>query len=439
MDRTTENIVNDQYEQYPYPERNPLDERKRLNSKVGDDLLIINSLGFKGNGDFENMRVLVAGGGTGDATIYLAEQLRSFPDAHVVYCDLSKTSLKIAKERAAERNLNNITWLNRSLFDLTEYSSSFDFISCSGVLHHLEDPDAGLKSLRDLLKPNGIMSIMLYAKYGRTAVYQIQELMRIIAGDNDDLNAKVNLTKVVVEELPESNAWEFSKEFITDFHHGGDAGVVDLFLHSQDRAYTVDELYELIQNSELNLVDFIMPHRYELLPEGYGIKGELLDLIKSYPKQRQQAIIELYSGGIFKHACYLSKNKDTRADPYYFNNIPFFHKLIMDRLQLADQIDQGGYKNVTANVGNSINVTFQIGKYTTEIMRCIDGINTIGDIFSAVKDKFGESSSADDIEHDFIILFKTMNEIDVLLLRNKNCVQTRESEEIQQYIEEMYS
>ncbi len=54
----------------------------------------------------------------------------------------------------------------------------FDLIVCTGVLHHLADPDAGLRALRSVLKPDGAMYLMVYAPYGRTGVYMLQDYCR---------------------------------------------------------------------------------------------------------------------------------------------------------------------------------------------------------------------------------------------------------------------
>jgi SAM-dependent methyltransferase len=45
-------------------------------------------------------------------------------------------------------------------------------------LHHLADPDAGLRALRDVLAPDGAMHLMVYATYGRAGIYMMQEYCR---------------------------------------------------------------------------------------------------------------------------------------------------------------------------------------------------------------------------------------------------------------------
>ncbi len=56
----------------------------------------------------------------------------------------------------------------------------FNYINCSGVLHHLADPDEGFKASKSVLADDGAIGLMLYATTGRIGVYQIQALMRLV-------------------------------------------------------------------------------------------------------------------------------------------------------------------------------------------------------------------------------------------------------------------
>jgi hypothetical protein len=55
-----------------------------------------------------------------------------------------------------------------------------------------------------------------------------------------------------------------------DHINHGDVGMYDMFLHKQDRAYTVPQLYEFVEKAGLNFVDYNSPHsRIMLKPETY--------------------------------------------------------------------------------------------------------------------------------------------------------------------------
>src|SRR5512134_3609761 len=90
--------VRELYEAFPFPSREPAGEHSTSLPVSPTDLLgKVNHHGFGGRRDFtRGFRALVAGGGTGDAPIFLAAQLRE-TEAEVVCLDLSQASLAIAR------------------------------------------------------------------------------------------------------------------------------------------------------------------------------------------------------------------------------------------------------------------------------------------------------------------------------------------------------
>ena len=65
-----------QYEAYPYPARDPADERLRLITGSPSHIDEVNHYVFGGRRDWaQPFRALIAGGGTGDGAIMLAQQL----------------------------------------------------------------------------------------------------------------------------------------------------------------------------------------------------------------------------------------------------------------------------------------------------------------------------------------------------------------------------
>ena len=154
-----------QYESYPYPPRDPRDESKRLvtgsPSHLGELIHHVRGGVFDPGQPF---RALIAGGGTGDAAIMLAQQLADSgaAAARVVYLDRSAASRRVAQARAAARGLANLDFVSGSLLDLGALGlGGFDYLVCCGVLHHLDDPEAGLAALPAALAPGGGMGVML--------------------------------------------------------------------------------------------------------------------------------------------------------------------------------------------------------------------------------------------------------------------------------------
>ncbi|MCH8857620.1 MAG: class I SAM-dependent methyltransferase [Proteobacteria bacterium] len=92
---------------------------------------------------------LIAGGGTGDGLIMLAQHLADAGvDAEITYLDLSGAARAIAEGRAEARGLEGIRFLSGSLLELGQLAPGpYHYIDCCGVLHHLDSPAAGLYDL----------------------------------------------------------------------------------------------------------------------------------------------------------------------------------------------------------------------------------------------------------------------------------------------------
>ena len=116
-----DHLVSAKYEGYPYPDRDPKDERKRLIEGSPSDLAEIRHYLFAGglpDTGGEPFRALIAGGGTGDAAIMLAQHCASTDlNAEITYLDLSSASRRITEKRAEARGLSNLRFVSGSLLD----------------------------------------------------------------------------------------------------------------------------------------------------------------------------------------------------------------------------------------------------------------------------------------------------------------------------------
>lgn len=263
--------VRDQYESYPYPARDPRDEKTRL--IIGSPSLPqeIDHYVFGGRRDWSQpLRILVAGGGTGDGLIQLTTLLTRYGKPfEATYIDLSRASRKVAEARAQARGLTGITFRTGSLLEAGDHGP-FDYIDCCGVLHHLPDPDAGFAALRAALAPGGGMGFMVYAPYGRSGVYPLQEAFgALYVGQPPE--ARLQAARALYERLPDGHPFKCNPNLHD--HEAGDAGFYDLLLHSQDRAYDVAGLADTLARTGWALSGFTLPVLYDLsrltpVPEG---------------------------------------------------------------------------------------------------------------------------------------------------------------------------
>ena len=164
------------YERHPYPK--PLDnlDRHREIYKNPDRRRAWSFLLWPTEKSRPKREILVAGCGTSQAAIHALRE----PDAHVTAIDISETSLRHTRDLQRKYGLQNLDPHRLAIEEVGKLGRTFDQIVCTGVLHHLPDPDIGLRSLRSVLARDGAMHVMVYATYGRTGIYMMQEYCRML-------------------------------------------------------------------------------------------------------------------------------------------------------------------------------------------------------------------------------------------------------------------
>ena len=320
------NKVQDQYETYPYPARNPADERKRLVTGSPSHPLELDHFLFAGKRDWSRpLRILSAGGGTGDGLIQLTAMLQAAGRPYkATYVDLSKTARAIAEERAKIRKLDQITFVTGSLLEAGDLGQ-FDYIDCCGVLHHLPDPQAGFDALAAALAPGGGMGLMVYATYGRTGVYPLQQAFGALWPDAAPAD-RLSGAKAVMDKLPDGHPFNCNPHLVD--HRQSDAGFYDLLLHSQDRAYDVAELAQTLARAGLRVVNFTQPALYDLARLVPG------DVPAHLSQVDRWAVAEKLRGTIKTHVAYVAHidGSARQAQPSDRSLVPHLKGVPADKL-----------------------------------------------------------------------------------------------------------
>ena len=129
--------VQDFYERYPYPR--PIDslEDYRRHWQDRQRRRADYHLFWPANSFRESYSILVAGCGTSQA----AKHAMRWPEASVTGIDFSATSVRCTEELKGKYQLNNLSVRQLAIERVGELAASFDQIVCTGVLHHLPDPD----------------------------------------------------------------------------------------------------------------------------------------------------------------------------------------------------------------------------------------------------------------------------------------------------------
>ncbi|MFQ5785926.1 MAG: class I SAM-dependent methyltransferase [Alphaproteobacteria bacterium] len=404
--------VRAQYDAYPYPERDPADETRRLVVGSPSHLAEVNHYVFAGRLDLARpLRVLVAGGGTGDAAIMLAQQLAwAHSPAEVVYLDVSRAARKLAEARAAARGLANIRFVEGSLLDLAALAAGpYDYIDCCGVLHHLADPGAGLATLADALADDGGIGLMLYGAFGRTGVYHAQAMLRLIAGA--DARENLALARRLCAELPESN-WLRRNPFVADHIEGGDAGLYDLLLHTRDRAYTVPELAALVAGAGLAVTGFIEPALYD--PANQLSDPELKARVTALPWLERCAFAELLAGSLKRHVFYAVKTaraEEAVARPDGPKAVPVLREA--DGPAMARKLKRGG--RIRAEL-EGIKLAYDLPPLAGAILALVDGRRSLGDIHREIARHRPGARDWLAFKAAFDKLYAALNAINVMLI-----------------------
>lgn len=366
-----------QYEAYPYPERNAQDETKRLLIGSPSHLREIDYWVFGARRSRSKpLRALVAGCGTGDGAIMLATQMaRSNRPGEVVCIDRSHHALSIAQARATTRELDNIRFIQASLTDLKSLELGlFDYIDCCGVLHHLPDPAATLKSLVHLLAPQGGMGLMVYAPYGRTGVYMLQDALEQLAPHTEPPAARLDTAKRVMRSLP-ATAWLRHNGNFGDHLSGGDAGLYDLLLNPRDRSYTIDAFLDLLSEAGLDASCLMEPARYD--PTLFLPDPRLRKHLGTLSWREKAIVAEALTGNMATHVAYVVRHGERITPPDYndFDAIPLMREI--PGIELAKQMLADHTLPFTFG---TLAVPMPLPPQTRGLLPLIDGQRTVGDL-----------------------------------------------------------
>ena len=231
----------------------------------------------------EDLQILIAGCGTNQAAVFA----RNNPRASVLGIDVSQASLAHQQGLKERYHLNNLSLRQLPIEQANQLGQRFDLIVSTGVLHHLRDPGVGLQALAACLHPRGCIGLMLYARYGRIGVEVLQQITQEL-----DLQADEEGLAVLQACLQHLSPWHPLHSYVAISPDlATDAGLIDTFLPSRERSYTVTECLDLLDGAGLQLQDWLFRNPYQL--DGGAWQHDLfLERVKQLPMRQQWAIAE---------------------------------------------------------------------------------------------------------------------------------------------------
>lgn len=294
------NPVEEQYSRYSYPEPG-YDIPTWLKTWNYDpyDPSLYGALHWPEGRPRLDLEVLVAGCGTMQAAVLAFKN----PECKITGIDFSQPSITYEERLRDRHNLKNLTLQKMDLRDVPKLGLSFDLIVSSGVLHHLVDPGEGLRTLGSVLEPtHGAMLLMLYGRLGRNGVYELQDAFRRMR--IPQTTDGIKFVRSTIQRLSPRHPGR--RYFDTSPEMNSDAAIVDTFLHTQDIAYSVQDVLDFVDKNGLIFKGWLDSGIYNQDWEG---------LDQNISDHDRWSIIENLTGCIPAHSFIVSlPERDKRSD-----------------------------------------------------------------------------------------------------------------------------
>jgi SAM-dependent methyltransferase len=371
--RNTASAVQDFYERYPYPP--PIDTlddyRARwqsLNRRRADFHLFWPAKAYQ-----EHRTILVAGCGTSQA----AKHAVRWPSARVTGIDFSATSVRCTEDLKRNHGLANLEVHRLPIERIGELRKTFDQIVCTGVLHHLENPDTAVRALRDVLAPDGAMHLMLYAPYGRAGIYMLQEFCRRVGihAADEEIRDLIGALGILPAQHPLTRLLRDSP----DFRH--EAALADALLHPQDRAYTVPQLLELIANAGLRFGRWVNQAPYS--PHcGVMARVPQAARIAALEPASQYAAAELFRGTMTTHSVIAYRSDGPTQSIAFCGNawLDYVPIRLAGTLSIQERLPPGAKAVLINRAHTSHDIYLPIDALAKQMFDSIDGERRIGEI-----------------------------------------------------------
>tara|TARA_B100000214_G_C23967604_1_gene628546 strand:- start:1375 stop:2628 length:1254 start_codon:yes stop_codon:yes gene_type:complete len=236
------NQVKDQYNNYVYPQ--PITDMKEAIANDGyidfSDANLFWEKFFPEKKHSDKLKVFVAGCGT-NQIIYLS--LKN-PNWELYGIDISENSIDFVKEQIKKYEIKNIKVDVKDIMD-TDFVDEFDLVISSGVIHHTVDPKKTLTKLVKATKLDGAIYIMVYGKYQRSGVYDLQKVFNYLGIQQNEEG--INFIKEYLNNVIPS--YHMGKIYFNNQTDKYDSGIIDTFLNYKDVAYYATDIEELLKGT----------------------------------------------------------------------------------------------------------------------------------------------------------------------------------------------
>jgi 2-polyprenyl-3-methyl-5-hydroxy-6-metoxy-1,4-benzoquinol methylase len=249
--------IRQQFDHTPYP-RIPLDKspKESLEELYIHSLVTSYYIQHRKVTQTKGKVILDAGCGTGYKSLVLAE---ANPGAKIVGIDLSPESVEVAKVRLKQHGFDHTEFHVLPIDELPKLGLEFDYINCDEVLYLLPDPAAGLRSMKSVLKSDGIIRSNLHNAYQRAAHFRAQALFKFVGLMDDSpkdleyetvietMKALKNTVKLKVETWGAAFENPEVSPSVISMNH----------LFVGDTGYTIPDMFQFIEQADLAFLSMV--------------------------------------------------------------------------------------------------------------------------------------------------------------------------------------
>jgi SAM-dependent methyltransferase len=243
-DKATKSVT-EFYKESPFPNYKETDDKLTISQKGDRNLLAAQfkkNIGYKKN-------VLEVGCGTGQLAIYFSIGTNN----NVVGLDPTIDSLQLARNFSKKNEIKNIQFVNADIFDDVLKDNFFDFIWCSGVLHHTKNPYDAFEILIKSLKKEGFVLIGLYNRIGRIRTIIRKYFYKLFG--TVILNILDPTLRNLKKDSDERKAW-----------------IRDQYIHPIESLHTLDDVLGWFSKNDIDYINSIPACDFEGQNENLFIK-----------------------------------------------------------------------------------------------------------------------------------------------------------------------
>lgn len=404
--------LKEHYENFPYPiPINDLEKELENSFYFSDPSKFWHKIWPEKKFSEKKLNIFIAGCGTKQAAIIA----KCNPEHSVIGADISKTSIDSSEFLKKKYSLNNLELLCNDFRNIT-FTKKFDLIICSGVIHHLEDPNSGINYLSNILEPDGVIDLMVYGDKSNSCLNFFKQFFKKINLKQDERS--IIFLKNFINILNPGHPLKILTGNSTDLKNN--SGIIDLLLHQSEKFFSIKEITSLLEKNNLIIKSFIHSN-FTSLSRFFFYNPEILQTINNMKAEDKWEIAQILNWDDRKINFFCTNSKNIKYSFAY--NTPDFMEMFIhcrakcffenvnNRLifisEKGEQLffDNINFKNLINNFQNFFTGKNKI-KELTENLKHIDKNNLLSMISLLFENHFIDISFYPILKKEFFFSYK---------------------------------